>query len=347
MPDLKPFIAKTANGFALSAPEAEDAFDIIMSGEASPAQIAGLLMTLRVRGETIEEITGAVRAMRNKMLPIKAPAGAIDVCGTGGDGGGTLNISTAVAFVIAACNVPVAKHGNRAASSKSGAADILAALGVNIEADFPLLEKALSEIGTAFLWAQRHHSAMRHVGPTRAELGTRTIFNIMGPLSNPAGVKRQLTGVFDKKWLDPMAHVLHDLGSERAWLVHGEDGLDEITITGKTFICELDQGKIHSWILDPLELGLKKAKLEDIRGGDAASNAEELLYLLKGKKSPYRDIVLLNAAAGLVIAGKCAHLADGISLTAQAIDSGSALDKLHQLIEITHTPLIETEGSHS
>ena len=343
--DLKPTLAKAANGAVLSLFEAETAFNLIMSGEASPAQIGGLLMALRVRGETIDEITGAVRAMRKKMTPIKAPANAIDVCGTGGDGIGTFNISTAVTFVITACGIPVAKHGNRAASSKSGAADILTALGVNIEAEFPVLEKALEEIGTAFLWAQRHHSAMRHVGPSRAELGTRTIFNLMGPLCNPAGVKRQLTGVYDRRWLEPLAKVLHALGTERAWLVHGEDGLDEITITGSTFICELKNGHVTDYSIAPEDFGIPRADVAAIKGGNAEENAEALRLLLQGVKNPYRDVVLLNAAAGLVIADKVKEMKDGIKLAAQAIDSGAALEKLHSLIEYTKVPIIE-EGEN-
>ena len=229
----------------------------MMSGEATPAQIGGLLMAMRVRGETIDEITGAVTVMREKMLRISALPDAIDVCGTGGDQAGTLNISTAVAFVCAACNVPVAKHGNRAASSKSGAADVLAALGVNIDADLETIERALVEVGTTFMWAQKHHSAMRHVGPTRVELGTRTIFNIMGPLSNPAGVKRQLLGVFAEQWLEPIAQVLKNLGTEHAWVVHGGDGLDEITTTTVTHVCELKNGNIRRFEISPADYGIR------------------------------------------------------------------------------------------
>ncbi|MBL8710171.1 MAG: anthranilate phosphoribosyltransferase, partial [Rhodospirillaceae bacterium] len=289
MTDLKGPIAQVAQGKSLSQAEAEAAFNVIMTGEATPTQIGGFLMALRVRGETVDEITGAVSVMREKMTRIKAPEGAIDVCGTGGDGAGTLNISTAVAFVCAGCGVTVAKHGNKAASSKSGAADILTALGVNIDADMTTLELALAEVGTAFLWAQKHHSAMRHVGPSRVELGTRTIFNLMGPMSNPAGVKRQLIGVFSKQWLLPMANALRSLGTEHAWLVHGSDGLDEITITGPTHVVELRGGQIREFEIAPEQFGLKRAKLADIKGGDPAANAEALRALFDGALGPYRD----------------------------------------------------------
>jgi anthranilate phosphoribosyltransferase len=334
--DLKGHIGIVAQGKALSRAEAESAFNIIMAGEATPTQIGGFLMALRVRGESVDEITGAVSVMRAKMTRIKAPKGAIDVCGTGGDGAGTLNISTAVSFVCAACGVTVAKHGNKAASSKSGAADILSALGVNIDADMKVLEQALFEVGTSFLWAQKHHSAMRHVGPSRVELGTRTIFNLMGPMSNPAGVTRQLIGVFSKQWLKPMADALKALGTEHAWLVHGSDGLDEITTTGPTHIVELRGGQIREFEITPEQFGLKRATLADIKGGDPAQNAEALRALFDGATGPYRDIVLLNAAAALVVADCAPDIPAGIKLAEDALDFAKAREKLDALIRVTN-----------
>ncbi|HEX2582285.1 MAG TPA: anthranilate phosphoribosyltransferase [Dongiaceae bacterium] len=336
MSSLKPIIARLARGDTLSEQESEAAFTAMMEGGATQAQVGAILMALRLRGETIEEVTGAVRAMRAKMRVIDAPDNAIDVCGTGGDGMGSLNVSTAVAFICAACGVPVAKHGNKAASSKSGAADVLTALGVNIEADYPIMERALAEIGTAFLWAQRHHSAMRHVGTSRAELGTRTIFNVMGPLSNPAQVKRQLIGVFDRQWLEPLAKTLAQLGAERAWLVHGEDGLDEITVTGTSEIIELDHGRLRRFTVSPKDFGLSPAPLAAIKGDGPDHNADALRRLLAGEKSPYRDIVLMNAAAALAIAGHASSLEGGASLAAQAIDSGAARARLDALVKITN-----------
>ncbi len=336
--DLKGVIAIAAQGKALSRAQAEEAFNIMMSGEATPAQIGALLMALRVRGETVEEITGAVTVMREKMSRIEAPAGAIDVCGTGGDGAGTLNISTAVAFICAACGVKVAKHGNRAASSKSGAADVLAALGVNIDTDMKLVQQALFEVGTTFLWAQRHHSAMRHVGPARVELGTRTIFNIMGPISNPAGVSRQLLGVFSTHWHEPIAHVLKNLGSEHVWIVTGSDGLDEITVTGPTEVCELKHGEIRRFQVMPGDIGLPTHKAADIKGGDPAANARAIIELFAGKVGPYRDIVLMNAAAALIVADAAPDLATGAKKAAAAIDSGHARQVLDHLVQLTNRP---------
>ncbi len=334
--DLKGFIGQLAQGRPLSRQQAEQAFGIMMSGEATPAQIGGFLMAMRVRGETIDEITGAVTVMRDKMTRIKSPTNAIDVCGTGGDQAGTLNISTAVAFVCAACDVPVAKHGNRAASSKSGAADVLAALGVNIDADMETIEAALSEVGTTFMWAQKHHSAMRHVGPSRVELGTRTIFNIMGPLSNPAGVKRQLLGVFAEQWLEPMAEVLNNLGSEHAWVVHGGDGLDELTTTTVSHVCELKNGKIRRFEISPGDLGLRNATMAELKGGDPAENAQALRALFDGETGPYRDIVLLNAGAALVVADKAKDIKDGIRMAGEAIDFAKARKVLENLIRFTN-----------
>jgi len=336
MPALKGLIGKVATGTSLSRAEAEQAFDIMMSGDATPAQMGGFLMALRVRGETVEEITGAATVMRAKMTTIKGPAGAIDICGTGGDSTGSYNISTASQFVVAACGVPVAKHGNRAASSKSGASDVLEALGVNIEADFALVEKALAEAGTCFLMAQRHHSAMRHVGPARVELGTRTIFNLLGPLSNPAKVKRQLIGVFAPEWIEPLAEVLRDLGHERAWVVHGAGGMDEVSTLGPTKVAELKDGKVTTFEVTPADAGLPTAKLADIVGGDREHNAAALRALLEGRHSAYRDIVLLGSAAALIVAGKADDLKAGVALSAEAIDSGRALQALERLVAITN-----------
>ncbi|HEY0838097.1 MAG TPA: anthranilate phosphoribosyltransferase [Azospirillum sp.] len=334
--DMKAILAKVAGGAALSEPEAEFAFDIIMSGNATPSQMGGFLMALRVRGETVEEITGGARIMRAKALPIEAPPGTIDTCGTGGDGAGTFNISTAAALVAAACGVPVAKHGNRALSSKSGAADVLAALGVNLDCDMALVRKALWEAKFGFLMAPRHHLAMRNVGPTRVELGTRTVFNLLGPLSNPAGAKRQLLGVFAKQWVEPLAHVLKRLGSESAWVVHGSDGLDEITTTGATTVAQLKDGEVTVFEVHPEEAGVFLARPEQLKGGDGAFNGAALRALLDGEHGAYRDIVVLNAAAALIVAGTAGDLKQGVEIARQAIDSGAARTVLHRLATITH-----------
>jgi anthranilate phosphoribosyltransferase len=308
----------------------------MMSGNATPSQLGGFLMGLRVRGETVEEITGAVRAMRAKMTGIEAPPGAIDTCGTGGDQSGSWNISTGAALVAAAAGVPVAKHGNRAMSSKTGTADVLQALGVNIEADMSLVKKALWEAGICLMLAPRHHSAMRHVGPTRVELGTRTIFNLMGPLSNPAGARRQLIGVFSRDWLETLAEVLGRLGTERAWVVHGSDGMDEITTTGPTHVAELKDGKVRRFEISPEDIGLRRANPADLKGGDSATNARALTELLEGAKGAYRDVVLFNAAAALMVAGKAADLKAGKALAETAIDSGKARAVLAKLVAVTN-----------
>lgn len=334
--EMKALLGHVAQGKTLSPAQAEKAFDIIMSGDATPSQIGGLLMALRVRGETVEEITGAARVMRAKALPIEAPEGAIDSCGTGGDGAGTWNVSTAVALVVAAAGVPMAKHGNRALTSKSGAADVLTALGVNIEADMSLIRQALFEARIGFLMAPRHHSAMRHVMPTRLELGTRTLFNLLGPLTNPAGVKRQLVGVYSRDWIAPLAEVLGRLGSERAWVVHGSDGLDEMTTTGPTYVAELKEGRVHCFEVAPEAVGLSRASPDALKGSDPESNAAALRALLKGETGAYRDIVLLNAAACLVVAEKAPDLPSGIALAAQAIDDGAAWATLEKLVAITN-----------
>ena len=335
MNELKVLLAKVATGASLSEAEAESAFDIMMSGNATPAQMGGFLMALRVRGETVDEITGAVRTMRAKALRIAAPPGAIDTCGTGGDASGTFNVSTATALVAAACGVPVAKHGNRALSSKSGSADILTALGVNIDADMGLVEQALHEVGIAFLMAPRHHSAMRHVGPTRVELGTRTIFNLLGPLSNPAGARRQVVGVFAPQWVKPIAEVLGRLGAERAWVYHGE-GLDELTTAGTSEVAELKGGAVRTFQVTPEDAGLPRARLADLKGADPAANAERMRALLAGETGPIRDIVLLNAAAALVVADRAPNLRAGIRHAAEALDSGAVRRTLDRLVEITN-----------
>src|ERR1700676_3817167 len=268
MDDLKSIIGKVATGATLSRDEAASAFDSMMSGEATPSQMGGLLMALRVRGETVDEITGAVTTMRAKMLGVKAPPGAVDVVGTGGDASGSYNISTCAAFIVAGAGVPVAKHGNRALSSKSGAADVLQALGVKIDINADDVARCIAEAGIGFMFAPSHHPAMKNVGPTRVELGTRTIFNLLGPLSNPAGVKRQMVGVFARSWIEPLAKVLGALGSERAWVVHGSDGLDEVTTSGPTYVAELDKGKVKTFEITPEEAGLKRVRPEELKGGE-------------------------------------------------------------------------------
>jgi len=335
--DFKALVAKVATGARLSEEESAGAFDAMMSGNATPAQMGGFLMALRVRGETVPEITGAARAMRGKALTIEAPPGAIDTCGTGGDGSGSFNISTATALVAAGAGVPVAKHGNRNLSSKSGSADVLAALGVNIDANMALVRRAIWEAKIGFLMAPRHHLAMRHVGPTRVELGTRTIFNLLGPLSNPAGARRQLIGVFAAEWTRPLAEVLAKLGSEHAWVVHGE-GMDELTTTGTSVIAELRNGAVHSFELTPEELGLRRVPREALRGSDPAGNAALMRGLLAGEKGPLRDIVLLNTAAALVVAGRAATPRDGMALAAESIDRGMARAALDRLVAITNEP---------
>ncbi|MGH6921630.1 MAG: anthranilate phosphoribosyltransferase, partial [Geminicoccaceae bacterium] len=299
---MKELIGQVAGGRALTLEEARAAFDIMMSGDATPAQVGGFLMALRVRGETVEELTGGAMAMRERMVKVKAPADAIDTCGTGGDASGTYNVSTAAALVVAACGVPVAKHGNRALSSRAGSADVLAALGVNTDAEVGHVERAILEAGIGFMMAPRHHGAMRHVAGVRVELGTRTIFNLLGPLANPASARRQLMGVFAKDWVEPLAHVLGRLGSERAWVVHGSDGLDEITTTGPSHVAELRDGKVRCFEVTPEQAGLPKAQLKDLRGADAETNAQAVRALLTGAPGAFRDIVLINAAAALIVA---------------------------------------------
>ena len=336
MDDLKSIIAKVATGATLSREEAASAFDRMMSGEATPSQLGGLLMALRVRGETVDEITGAVSAVRAKMLRVKAPANAVDVVGTGGDGSGSVNVSTCASFIVAGTGVPVAKHGNRALSSRSGAADVLSSLGVKIDITPEQVGRCIAEAGIGFMFAPSHHPAWKNVGPTRVELATRTIFNLLGPLANPAGVKRQMVGVFSKQWVLPLAQVLKNLGSEAVWVVHGSDGLDEITLTGPTFVAALEDGAIRSFEVSPEDVGLKRVAGDALKGGNAAANAVALQSVLDGLPSPYRDVALLNAAAALVVAGRTKDLKEGMTLGIQSIDSGAAAERLKRLIAVSN-----------
>jgi anthranilate phosphoribosyltransferase len=336
MEGFKPFIAKVAAGAGLTKDEAEAAFDAMLSGEVTPAQMGGFLLALRVRGESVDEITGAVTAMRAKMLRVSAPPDAIDVVGTGGDQSGTYNVSTLAAIIVAACGVPVAKHGNRAASSRSGTADTLGALGVRIGAPAAVVERCINEAGIGFMMATTHHAAMRHVGPARVELGTRTIFNLLGPLSNPAGVKRQLLGVFSSTWLLPLAEVLRNLGSERVWITNGADGLDEMTTTGPTHVVELSGGAIRAFDIVPEDAGLPRADPAQLKGGDAAHNAAALTAVLDGARNAYRDIAAFNAAGALVVAGVADDLRSGAVMAGEALDSGAARATLARFVRVSN-----------
>ncbi len=334
--EFRALIGKVATGATLGRDEAAGAFEQMMAGEATPSQMGALLMALRVRGETVDEITGAVTAMRAKMVRVQAPPDAIDVVGTGGDASGSFNISTCAALIVAGAGVPVAKHGNRALSSKSGAADVLAALGVNIDLNPEQIGYCIREAGIGFMFAPAHHPATKNVGPTRAELGTRTIFNLLGPLSNPAGVKRQMVGVFSKQWTEPLAQVLKNLGAESVWVVHGSDGLDEVTTSGPTSVAALENGVIRSFEITPEQVGLRRVKPEELRGGDAATNARAVQEVLEGKQTAFRDVALLNAAAALVVAGKAKDLQAGFKLAAQSVDSGEAEGRLDRLIVVSN-----------
>ena len=331
---LKPLIDAAANG-PLTRAQAEEAFAILFEGEATPSQTGGLLMALRTRGETVDEFAAAAAVMRAKCNAVRAPKGAMDIVGTGGDGKGTLNISTATAFVVAGAGVPVAKHGNRNLSSKSGAADALMQMGIDVMVGPEVVETALNKVGIGFMMAPMHHPATAHVMPTRAELGTRTIFNILGPLTNPAGVKRQLTGAFSRDLIRPMAETLGALGSDRAWLVHGSDGTDELTITGLSWVATLEDGQVREVELHPEDAGLPVHPFEDILGGTPEENATAFRTLLEGTPSAYRDAVLLNAAAALVVAEAAPDLRAGVEIAAQSIDSGAAKDKITALAQIT------------
>lgn len=333
--DFRALIGKVAGGEALTVAEARAAFDTIMSGEATPSQIGGFLMGLRVRGETIDEITGAVSTMRDKMLVVEAPEDAVDIVGTGGDASGSYNVSTCAALVTAACGVPVAKHGNRALSSKSGAADVLAALGVNIELSPERISRCIREAGVGFMFAPAHHAAMKHVGASRVELGTRTIFNLLGPLSNPARTRRQVIGVFAPQWVEPLAQAMKNLGAVHVWVCHG-DGLDEITTTGVTKVAELKDGKVTTFDVTPEEAGLPRSRSDALKGGSAEDNAAALRNVLAGETGAYRDIVLINAAAALIVAGRAKHLKEGLAMAAKAIDAGTARDVLDRLVKVSN-----------
>lgn len=332
---LKPLIGKAA-GQALTRAEAVQAFEVIMSGEATPAQIGGFLMTLRTRGETVDEIAGAASVMRSKAASVTAPDGAMDIVGTGGDGMGTLNISTATAFVVAGCGVPVAKHGNRALSSKSGAADALTEMGVNVMVEADVAQAAIDQTGICFMMAPMHHSAMRHVGPARVELGTRTLFNILGPLTNPAGVRHQLTGAFHPDFLRPMAETLATLGSDTAWLVHGSDGTDEVSIAGPTQVVSLCEGSLTDLTVHPEDAGLPVHPFEAILGGAPEDNAKAFRALMEGADSAYRDAVLLNTASALVVVGKADDLKSGVEQARESLDSGAAKAKIDALAKATN-----------
>jgi anthranilate phosphoribosyltransferase len=344
MDAFKPLIAKAATGASLTEAEAKAAFELVFAGRVTPAQLGGFLMALRVRGEATAEITGAVLAMRERMLRVSAPAGAIDIVGTGGDGHGTLNISTLAALITAACGVPVAKHGNRAASSKSGASDVLSALGVGLELTSRDVEACLREAGIGFMAARTHHQSMHHAASVRAELGTRTIFNLIGPLANPAGVKYQVLGVFASAWLEPLARVLRNLGSKRVWLLHGSDGLDEATTTGPSFVTTLENGEIRSFQITPEDAGIARASLKDLTGGDPAANAAALRDVLGGAKNAYRDIAVLNAAIALIVAGKAEDLKQGAAVAAGALDDGRAARTLATLVKVSNRALLHPIG---
>ena len=337
MADLKPFIAKVAAGTALTREEARDAFNVMMSGEATPSQIGGLLMGLRVRGETVDEITGAVEIMREKMITVEAPSDAVDIVGTGGDASGSYNVSTCAAFVAAGAGLKVAKHGNRALSSKSGAADVLMALGIKIDLAPQQISRCIADAGLGFMFAPAHHSSMKHVGPSRVELGTRTIFNLLGPLSNPAGVRRQVTGVFSHAWVEPLALVLRNLGTEACWICHGEGGLDEIVPTGTTWISELKNGSIRSFELTPEACGITRSSLDDLKGGDAAHNAEALRQVLEGQSSAFRDAAVMTAGAALVVAGRSTNIKEAVAMAQDAVNTGAALRALDTLIQVSNS----------
>ncbi len=333
--EIQNILTTLAHGRDLGADDAERAFQIIMNGGATPGQMGAFLMGLRAKGETVEEITAGATVLRAKAATFSAPAHAIDTCGTGGDMQRTYNISTAAAIVIAACGVPVAKHGNRSISSASGSSDILRALDVKVDASPEISAQALEQCNLCFLMAPNYHSAMRHVGPVRQELGLRTIFNLLGPLANPAKVTHQILGVYDKQWVEPLAHVLKNLGAKHAWVVHGMDGMDEITTTADTYVAELKDGNIRSFTISPDTYGIERADPTELKGQDAEYNAKALRRLLGGEHGAYRDIVLLNAAAGLIIGGKAEDMEQGIAIATEAIDSGAAQQVITQLARIT------------
>ena len=341
--DFKDILGLVADGNALDRDQAETAFDIIMSGNATTAQIGAFLMSLRIRGETVTEIAAAARVMRAKAVRVAAPPDAMDIVGTGGDRSGTLNISTASALTVAGCGIPIAKHGNRALSSKAGAADVLAALGVNIDADMRLIERSISEAKIGFMMAPRHHSATRHVAGPRVELAIRTVFNMLGPLSNPAMVDRLLVGVFAPEWVEPLAQVLGELGARRAWVVHGAGSLDELATNGTSTVAALENGKVRAFEVAPEEAGLSVCNLEELRGGDAEYNATALRGLLAGEHSAYRDTVLLTSAAALIVAERAGNLREGVSIAAESIDRGYARAALRRMVEISRAAMPDEE----
>jgi anthranilate phosphoribosyltransferase len=334
---LKPLLAKVSDGRSLSHEEAVAAFQILMSGEATPSQIGAFLMALRVRGETVEELSGAVTVMREKMLRVEAPADAIDIVGTGGDSSGSFNISTCAAIVAAGAGLKVAKHGNRALSSRSGSADVLVALGVKLDTSPEKISECIREAGVGFMFAPQHHTSMKHVGPTRVELGTRTIFNLLGPLSNPAGVKRQITGVYSKAWVEPFAQVLKSLGSEACWICHGKGGVDEIISTGTTWIAELKDGEVREFNFTPESVGIARSNPEDLKGGDASENAGALKTVLSGQPSAFADAAVMTAGAAIVVAGKAKNLKSAIMIARDAVASGKAAKVLKQLVEVSNS----------
>jgi len=331
--DFFPALERVQSGATLSEAQATEAFAAIFSGDVAEGELADFLLALANRRPTVAEITGAARSMRASMHSIEAPPGAIDLCGTGGDGHNTLNISTAVSFVVAGAGVPVAKHGNRSATSRAGAADVLETLGVKIELSPAQAQRCLEDAGSCFLFARAYHPAMRHVANVRSRLGVRTIFNLLGPLSNPARVTRQLLGVYAREWIEPMAEVLGVLGTERAWVVHGSDGLDEMTTTGETHIASLDKGHIQLLDFDAVP---RRATLADLKGGDAQHNADAIKNLLDGEEGAFRDIVVLNAAAALIVADKAQSIAEGVHMAEVSIDSGAALSRLELLVEVSN-----------
>lgn len=334
--ELKRLITRVADGEHLTEAETEAALDLLVSGVATPVAMGAFLMALRVRGETISEITGAAKFLRARMTSVDAPPNAVDIVGTGGDSHGTYNVSTAATFVAAGAGITIAKHGNRAVTSLSGASDVLSALGVKLDVPPVAVTRAIAESGVGFLWAPLYHPAMKTWAPIRADLGIRTLFNLLGPLCNPAGVTRQVLGVYDRKLVEPIAQVLKNLGSKRAWIVHGADGMDELTTTGASTVAELQDGTISVFDVTPEDAGLPRAKIADLKGGDAATNATALRNLLQGEPGPYRDIVVFNAAAALIVGGKASSLEDGVAKAQTAIDSGRAAQALNRLVAVTN-----------
>jgi anthranilate phosphoribosyltransferase len=335
--DIKGALGKIASRQDLTGAEMRDVMGTIMSGEATPSQIGAFLMGLRVKGETVGEIAAAVSILREKMIPVEAPDDVVDIVGTGGDGAETLNISTATAIVVASAGVPVAKHGNRALSSKSGASDVLQALGVKIDLTPEQISRRINEAGIGFMFAPAHHQAMKHVGPTRAEIGTRTMFNLLGPQANPAGARRYMLGVYAKQWVEPVAAALLANRAVSAWVVHGDSGLDELSTTGPSFVASIKGGNLTSFEVKPEDAGVGRASLADLKGADPAYNAGRLRTMLEGARDPYRDVVLLNAAAAFIVAGRADTLRLGADLAAREIDSGRAKAKLEKLISVSNS----------